>query len=84
MWCGNAFSNAEEETFAPILYVFAYDTIEDAIERQNDVEQGLSSAIFSNDLRETERFLSAIGGDCGLANVNAGTSGAKLVWCLWR
>ena len=76
--CGKAFSNAEEETFAPILYVFAYDTIEDAIERQNAVEQGLSSAIFSNDLRETERFLSAIGSDCGLANVNAGTSGAEI------
>jgi aldehyde dehydrogenase (NAD+) len=68
----------QTETFAPILYVFAYDEIEEAIALQNDVPQGLSSAIFSNDLRETELFLSAVGSDCGLANVNLGTSGAEI------
>jgi aldehyde dehydrogenase (NAD+) len=66
------------ETFAPILYVFAYDEIEEAIAIQNGVPQGLSSAIFSNDLPETELFLSAMGSDCGLANVNLGTSGAEI------
>ena len=68
----------QTETFAPILYVFAYDEIEEAIGIQNGVPQGLSSAIFSNDLRETELFLSAVGSDCGLANVNLGTSGAEI------
>jgi aldehyde dehydrogenase (NAD+) len=66
------------ETFAPILYVMSYDKIEEAIAMQNDVPQGLSSAIFSNDLRETETFLSATGSDCGIANVNIGTSGAEI------
>ena len=66
------------ETFAPILYVISYDNIEEAIAMQNDVPQGLSSAIFSNDLRETETFLSATGSDCGIANVNIGTSGAEI------
>jgi aldehyde dehydrogenase (NAD+) len=68
----------QEETFAPILYVLTYDRLEEAIAIQNGVTQGLSSAIFSNDLRETETFLSAIGSDCGLANVNVGTSGAEI------
>ncbi len=66
------------ETFAPILYVMAYDTLDDALRLQNDVPQGLSSSIFSNDIRETERFLSASGSDCGIANVNIGTSGAEI------
>jgi aldehyde dehydrogenase (NAD+) len=72
--------NAEmrEEIFAPILSVLPYDEIADAIAIQNDVPQGLSSAIFSNDFREVELFLSAAGSDCGLANVNMGTSGAEI------
>ena len=67
-----------EETFAPILYVLGYDAFEEAVAMQNDVPQGLSSAIFSNDLREAEIFLSACGSDCGIANVNIGTSGAEI------
>jgi aldehyde dehydrogenase (NAD+) len=66
------------ETFAPILYVMTYDTLEEAIALQNAVPQGLSSSIFSNDVRETEQFLSAAGSDCGIANVNIGTSGAEI------
>jgi aldehyde dehydrogenase (NAD+) len=66
------------ETFAPILYVLAYDTLEDAIALHNGVPQGLSSAIFTNDVREAELFLSAAGSDCGIANVNIGTSGAEI------
>lgn len=66
------------ETFAPILYVLAYTDFDAAIALQNEVPQGLSSAIFSNDLREAERFLSASGSDCGIANVNIGTSGAEI------
>ncbi|NCI76976.1 L-piperidine-6-carboxylate dehydrogenase [Acinetobacter kanungonis] len=66
------------ETFAPILYVMGYEDFEDAVELQNDVPQGLSSCIFSNDLREAEKFLSAEGSDCGIANVNIGTSGAEI------
>ena len=68
----------QEETFAPILYVLAYENLPDAIAIQNSVPQGLASAIFSNDLRETELFLSSIGSDCGIANVNIGTSGAEI------
>jgi aldehyde dehydrogenase (NAD+) len=67
-----------EETFAPILYVSPYDDLDEAIKRQNQVPQGLSSSIFTNDLREAERFLSAVGSDCGIANVNIGTSGAEI------
>ncbi|PWW46908.1 aldehyde dehydrogenase (NAD+) [Melaminivora alkalimesophila] len=67
-----------QETFAPILYVLEYEHFEDAIALQNDVPQGLSSAIFSNDVRETEAFLAADGSDCGIANVNIGTSGAEI------
>ena len=66
------------ETFAPILYVMTYRDFEDALRLQNDVPQGLSSSIFSNDVRETELFLSARGSDCGIANVNIGTSGAEI------
>lgn len=66
------------ETFAPILYVMTYDDFDTAIDIQNDVPQGLSSCIFSNDLREAEKFLSDVGSDCGIANVNIGTSGAEI------
>ena len=67
-----------EETFAPILYIKKYKTLDEAINYQNDVNQGLSSAIFTNDVRESEFFLSAEGSDCGIANVNIGTSGAEI------
>jgi aldehyde dehydrogenase (NAD+) len=67
-----------EETFAPLLYMIAYKTIEEAISIQNDVPQGLSSAIMTNNLREAELFLSSAGSDCGIANVNIGTSGAEI------
>ncbi len=66
------------ETFAPILYVLTYDTVEQAISLNNAVPQGLSSAIFTTDVREAERFLAADGSDCGIANVNIGTSGAEI------
>jgi aldehyde dehydrogenase (NAD+) len=66
------------ETFAPILYLFAYDTLADAIALQNSVAQGLSSSIFTSDVREAELFVSAAGSDCGIANVNIGTSGAEI------
>jgi len=66
------------ETFAPILYVMRYSELDEAIAIQNDVPQGLSSCIFSTDLRETEYFLSAVGSDCGIANVNIGPSGAEI------
>ena len=68
----------QEETFAPILYVMEYDTLDRAIEIHNSVPQGLSSAIFTSDLREAELFLSPAGSDCGIANVNIGTSGAEI------
>ncbi len=67
-----------EETFAPILYLIGYRKFEDAIAFQNEVPQGLSSAIFTNDAREAELFVSACGSDCGIANVNIGTSGAEI------
>ncbi|MFI0732972.1 aldehyde dehydrogenase family protein [Streptomyces sp. NPDC021225] len=67
-----------EETFAPILYVLTYDTLDEAIALHNDVPQGLSSSIFTRDQREAEIFLSAEGSDCGIANVNIGTSGAEI------
>ena len=66
------------ETFAPILYVKSYKNIDEAIQMQNDVSQGLSSSIFTNDMRESELFLSEAGSDCGIANVNIGTSGAEI------
>ena len=68
----------KEETFAPLLYLMKYSTIEEAIDIQNSVDQGLSSAIMTNDVREAERFLSVRGSDCGIANVNIGTSGAEI------
>jgi aldehyde dehydrogenase (NAD+) len=68
----------QRETFAPILYVITYHELDEAIALHNAVPQGLSSAIFTTDLREAERFLSARGSDCGIANVNIGTSGAEI------
>jgi aldehyde dehydrogenase (NAD+) len=68
----------QHETFAPILYVMKYKTIQEAIEIQNNVPQGLSSAIMTLNMRESELFLSAWGSDCGIANVNIGTSGAEI------
>jgi aldehyde dehydrogenase (NAD+) len=67
-----------DETFAPILYVLGYRELEEAIQINNEVAQGLSSCVFTNDLREAERFLSAAGSDCGIANVNLGPSGAEI------
>ena len=74
----NHFHIVQEETFAPILYLMSYSHIDEAIHMQNDVKQGLSSAIFTNNLQEAEQFLSAWGSDCGIANVNIGTSGAEI------
>jgi aldehyde dehydrogenase (NAD+) len=68
----------QTETFAPILYVMKYKDLDDAIRMQNDVPQGLSSSIFTNDLKSAEKFLAASGSDCGIANVNIGTSGAEI------
>jgi aldehyde dehydrogenase (NAD+) len=67
-----------EETFAPIAYVFTYTDLEEAIAAQNDVDQGLSSAIFTDSFRAAEAFLTHRGSDCGIANVNIGTSGAEI------
>jgi len=74
----NGWPVVQRETFAPILYVMTFQTIDEAIAMHNDVKQGLSSAIFSNDVRRGERFLSAAGSDCGIANINIGTSGAEI------
>ncbi|HSA60989.1 MAG TPA: aldehyde dehydrogenase family protein [Nitrospiraceae bacterium] len=68
----------QRETFAPILYVMTFRTLDEAIALQNGVPQGLSSAMFTNDVRRSERFLSASGSDCGIANINIGTSGAEI------
>ncbi|RFS19163.1 aldehyde dehydrogenase family protein [Chitinophaga silvatica] len=72
------FEIVQTETFAPILYLMKYNTLEEAIAMQNNVPQGLSSAIMTMNLREAELFLSAAGSDCGIANVNIGTSGAEI------
>jgi aldehyde dehydrogenase (NAD+) len=74
----NHYPIVQEETFAPLLYLIRYRTLEEAVQIHNAVPQGLSSAIFSNDLQETEYFLSHKGSDCGIANVNIGTSGAEI------
>jgi aldehyde dehydrogenase (NAD+) len=75
----NEFRIVQEETFGPILYLIAYNGgVENAIAIQNNVRQGLSSAIFSKDLQEVELFLSSVGSDCGIANANIGTSGAEI------
>jgi aldehyde dehydrogenase (NAD+) len=74
----NHFNMVQEETFAPIVYLIKYNTIEDAIALNNQVPQGLSSCIFTENLVEAEKFLSETGSDCGIANVNLGTSGAEI------
>ncbi len=74
----NSFEIVQHETFAPILYIMKYKTMDEAIALQNGVPQGLSSSIITNNLREAERFLSSAGSDCGIANVNIGTSGAEI------
>lgn len=74
----NEFPIVQEETFAPILYLISYKTLDQAIEIQNTVKQGLSSAIMTDSMHEMERFLSGLGSDCGIANVNIGTSGAEI------
>lgn len=74
----NHWGIVQQETFAPILYVMPYQRLSDAIALHNDVPQGLSSAIFTTDLRCAEQFLSHVGSDCGIANVNIGTSGAEI------
>jgi aldehyde dehydrogenase (NAD+) len=74
----NSMPIVQHETFAPILYIMKYNTIEEAIAMQNNVPQGLSSAVFTNNLQEAELFLSVNGSDCGIANINIGTSGAEI------
>ncbi len=74
----NEYEIVQQETFAPILYLMKYAELEEAIAMQNDVPQGLSSAIMTNNMRESEQFLSQAGSDCGIANVNIGTSGAEI------
>ncbi|RUR19763.1 aldehyde dehydrogenase family protein [Legionella sp. km535] len=74
----NHWDIVQEETFAPILYVMSYRSLDEAIALQNGVPQGLSSALFTQNLKNAERFLSACGSDCGIANINIGTSGAEI------
>ena len=74
----NEWAIVQEETFAPILYIITYEDLEDAIKMHNDVPQGLSSAMFTLNIRHAEQFLSSIGSDCGIANINIGTSGAEI------
>ncbi len=74
----NEYSIVQDETFAPILYIITYSTLDEAVRLHNDVPQGLSSAIFTSNLLEAEQFLTAAGSDCGIANVNIGTSGAEI------
>ena len=78
VWSEAELPISREETFAPILYITPFDAVEGAIAQNNGVDQGLSSAIFTNDLRHSEAFLSQAGSDCGIANVNIGTSGAEI------
>lgn len=74
----NSYKMVQKETFAPILYLLKYKSLEEAVEINNAVPQGLSSAIFTENMKESERFLSMMGSDCGIANVNIGTSGAEI------
>jgi aldehyde dehydrogenase (NAD+) len=74
----NSYQIVQDETFAPLLYLIKCKNLDDAMDKHNDVPQGLSSAMFSNHVLETERFLSCTGSDCGIANVNIGTSGAEI------
>jgi len=68
----------QDETFAPLLYLIRYQNFDEALRVQNDVPQGLSSAVFTRDFQQSEKFLSHEGSDCGLANINIGTSGAEI------
>ncbi|MBA3962262.1 MAG: aldehyde dehydrogenase family protein [Chthoniobacterales bacterium] len=72
------FEIVKHETFGPLLYLMSYGDFDEALAMHNDVPQGLSSAIFTNDMREAEKFLSTVGSDCGIANINTGTSGAEI------
>jgi aldehyde dehydrogenase (NAD+) len=74
----NHFKIVQEETFAPIVYLIKYNTFDEAIELNNEVPQGLSSSLFTLNMRESEQFLSEVGSDCGIANINSGTSGAEI------
>ena len=74
----NSYEIVQEETFAPILYIIPYDNLDEAIQLHNGVPQGLSSAIFTTNVLNSETFLSHEGSDCGIANVNIGTSGAEI------
>ena len=74
----NHYESVQEETFAPILYLMKYSNMEEAISMHNGVPQGLSSSIFTENMKEVEAFLSHKGSDCGIANVNIGTSGAEI------
>ena len=74
----NSYSIVQEETFAPILYLMTFVDLEDAIRQHNDVPQGLTSSMFTNNVQNAEKFLSHIGSDCGIANINIGTSGAEI------
>ena len=74
----NNWDIVQEETFAPILYLMTFDTLDEAIHMHNDVPQGLSSAMFTLNVRHAEHFLSSVGSDCGIANINIGTSGAEI------
>ncbi|MBS1528547.1 MAG: aldehyde dehydrogenase family protein, partial [Bacteroidetes bacterium] len=74
----NHYNIVQHETFAPILYLVKYSALDEAIAMQNGVPQGLSSSIMTNNLKEAEQFLSCAGSDCGIANVNIGTSGAEI------
>ena len=76
--CPKTLPICEHETFAPILYLIPVKSVDEAIQLNNDVPQGLSSAIFTGSVRSAEQFLSAVGSDCGIANVNIGTSGAEI------
>ena len=74
----NHWDIVQEETFAPILYLMEYDTLSQAIEMHNNVPQGLSSSMFTTNVQNAELFLSSVGSDCGIANINIGTSGAEI------
>ena len=74
----NHWGIVQEETFAPILYLMTYKTLNEAIQIHNDVPQGLSSAMFTQSVKNSELFLSSVGSDCGIANINIGTSGAEI------
>ena len=74
----NHWQIVQDESFVPILYIMKYKTLDEAIRLHNDVPQGLSSSIFTMNMREAQTFISAVGSDCGIANVNIGTSGAEI------